>query len=62
VAGWLTEQEARFGPMAALGIASFGPVDLDPASIAPIKLSFALADTRLLQVNCDSREAASFHF
>ncbi|MFN6202064.1 MAG: ROK family protein [Acidobacteriota bacterium] len=32
VAGWLTEQEAHFGRMAALGIASFGPVDLDPAS------------------------------
>jgi fructokinase len=32
VAGWLREQESRYGRLAALGIASFGPVDLDPAS------------------------------
>ena len=32
VAGWLTAQELKFGRLAALGIASFGPVDLDPAS------------------------------
>jgi fructokinase len=32
VAAWLVEQESRFGQLAALGIASFGPVDLDPAS------------------------------
>jgi hypothetical protein len=32
VAAWLAEQESRYGRLAALGIASFGPVDLDPAS------------------------------
>ena len=32
VAAWLREQESRYGRLAALGIASFGPVDLDPAS------------------------------
>ena len=32
VVGWFREQELRFGPMAALGIASFGPVDLDERS------------------------------
>jgi fructokinase len=30
--GWLKEQERRFGSLRALGIASFGPVDLDPGS------------------------------
>jgi fructokinase len=30
--GWLKEQEERFGSLQALGIASFGPVDLDPGS------------------------------
>jgi fructokinase len=32
VAGWLKEQEAKFGRLEALGIASFGPVDLDHSS------------------------------
>ncbi|WP_084544831.1 MULTISPECIES: ROK family protein [Derxia] len=32
VADWFRAQQAAFGPIAALGIASFGPVDLDPAS------------------------------
>ncbi len=32
VAAWLAEQESRHGRLAALGIASFGPVDLDPGS------------------------------
>ncbi len=30
--GWLQEQERRFGRLQALGIASFGPVDLDTGS------------------------------
>ena len=32
VADWLREQDRRFGPIAALGIASFGPLDLEPNS------------------------------
>lgn len=32
VAGWLQEQEGRHGRLRALGIASFGPVDLRPGS------------------------------
>jgi len=32
VVGWLVGQQARFGPLAALGVASFGPVDLDERS------------------------------
>ena len=32
VAGWLQEQESRHGRLRALGIASFGPVDLHPGS------------------------------
>ncbi|MDT8436007.1 MAG: ROK family protein [Gemmatimonadota bacterium] len=31
-AGWLREAAARHGTLAALGIGSFGPVDVDPAS------------------------------
>ncbi|NDD64188.1 MAG: ROK family protein, partial [Acidobacteria bacterium] len=30
IAAWFGEQEERYGRVAALGIASFGPVDLDP--------------------------------
>jgi len=30
--GWLQEQERRHGRLQALGIASFGPIDLDPSS------------------------------
>lgn len=29
---WFTAQEARYGAIAALGVASFGPLDIDPAS------------------------------
>jgi len=32
VAKWFLEQERDHGPLAALGVASFGPVDLDPTS------------------------------
>jgi len=32
VVGWLKEQEARHGRLQALGVASFGPVDLHPGS------------------------------
>lgn len=32
VAEWLLEQEREHGRLAAIGVASFGPVDLDPAS------------------------------
>jgi fructokinase len=32
VIAWLREQETRVGAIPAVGIASFGPVDLDPAS------------------------------
>ena len=32
VAGWFREQTAHHGPVAALGIGSFGPIELDPAS------------------------------
>jgi fructokinase len=32
VVGWLKEQEGRHGRLRALGVASFGPVDLHPAS------------------------------
>jgi len=32
VADWLKEQEGRYGRLRALGIASFGPVDLQPGS------------------------------
>lgn len=34
VAAWFTEQQKKTGPLAALGVASFGPVDLDPQSPA----------------------------
>jgi fructokinase len=32
VAEWLQDRQQQHGPLAAIGIASFGPVDLDPAS------------------------------
>ena len=32
VTTWFLAQQARVGPLAALGICSFGPVDLDPLS------------------------------
>lgn len=32
VTGWLLEQQEKHGPLAALGVASFGPVDLDERS------------------------------
>ena len=32
VAGWFRDQAAHHGPLAALGIGSFGPIELDPAS------------------------------
>jgi len=31
-AQWLRDKQAQYGPLAAIGIASFGPVDLDKAS------------------------------
>ena len=34
VTAWLLEQQERIGPVASLGVASFGPVDLDPQSPA----------------------------
>lgn len=32
VTAWFLEQQARVGPLAAMGISSFGPVDLNPVS------------------------------
>jgi len=32
VIAWLRAEEAHFGPFAGIGVASFGPIDLDPQS------------------------------
>ncbi|MCC6557122.1 MAG: ROK family protein [Polyangiaceae bacterium] len=32
IMGWFRQQQHRHGPLQALGVASFGPLDLDPAS------------------------------